>query len=201
MPGRAIEIFRSEFEAFGENQPFFALDVLELELQSGRLEQTAQDFKTWFEGYDFGKSLELQNRVLEFVFRKCVLEGNYTRAGVIWEQMNGRFAKLRAEDRVLAATLSKFRIPEQSVAGVQGVAAFFLLAELNQKAYSLINALQTESQFYHVRGLLFLIEGQVAEARRRFVVAAAPQGMTNIPIPWAKLDEQYVQMIDAAAKR
>ena len=62
-------------------------------------------------------------------------------------------------------------------------------------------ALQNESLYHHVRGLLFVLEGRMAEARAELSRSPAPQGETRFPIPWAALDEQYVRMIDAAAKK
>jgi hypothetical protein len=70
-----------------------------------------------------------------------------------------------------------------------------------QPALPVLAALQAEHQFHHMRGLLFLIEGHFAEARRQFALSSAPQGVTTIPLPWAKVDEQFVRMIDAATTR
>jgi hypothetical protein len=193
LPGRAVELFRADPAAFRDQQNQVLFNVLELQLSSGLLEQAAADFDSLDEDH--------RTQLRSFEFHKCVLEGNYTRAGVVWEQMNGRFPKLRAEDRALVAAVPRDNIPELAVIGAHGVTGLRLFADLIQQANAEVASLRTESQFYHVRGLLFLIEGQIAEAKKRFEVAPTPQGMTNLPLPWAELDQQYVRMIDAAAKK
>jgi tetratricopeptide (TPR) repeat protein len=207
LPRRAIEAFKADVAAFGENQAPIALAVLDLELVGGRLEDAARDFETWSPDFnDMLKKLPkpqadaLEARVRDFEYRKCVLEGNYTLAGVIWEQLNGRYPKLREEDRALVLGTPRGPVAELAVAGAHGVAGLLLFAGHVQQANLAITSLLAESQFAHVRGLLFLIEGQVGEARKRFAAAPAPQGITNLPLPWADLDRQYLRMIDAAAK-
>lgn len=220
LPGRAIEEFKADIPGFGDAQAQAAFMVIELELASGRLEQAAQDFKELSDGledvlrrYPPQQGEEIQNQMRVFEFRKCVLEGNYTRAGAVWEQVhgNGRFPKLREEDKAkLSVLLPSFR-PETAGAAVVGGSALvpvgrppetdpLFRAFARQPALPILDAIQNESNYRHTRGLLFLIEGQMGEARKQLAAAPVSQGVTTIPWGMARLDEQYVRMIDAAAK-
>jgi len=121
----------------------------------------------------------------------------------------GRFSKFRPDETATLAVLQPGFAPEPAAAAVLGgpavipvnqppVSLFRWFAQ--QPALPVLGALVNESHYHHTRGLLFLIEGQVGEARKHFALAPAPQGVTTLPIPWADLDKQYVRMIDAAGK-
>jgi hypothetical protein len=218
LPGRAIETFKADPSAFAENQVHVALLVLNLELASGRLEDAAKDFDDLSVGFDdLLKSLpppqgeEFQAGVRDVEFRKCVLEGSYIRAGVVWEQLNGngRFPKVAAGDVGKLAVLRPEFQPEPAAAAVLGGPAVIPVNQppqslfktfAQQPAVPVLTALVNESHYHHTRGLLFLIEGSVGEAKTHFALAPAPQGVTTLPIPWADLDKQFVRMIDAAGK-
>jgi hypothetical protein len=192
-----------------------------MELVCGRLEEVSQEFQQLSEAVDeMSKSLppqqaeQIQNRMRNFEYHKCVLEGNYTRAGVLWEQLNGngRFPKVREEDKAKLFVFTPEFKPELPAAAVlggpsivpvngEGPLSSLFSTFARQSAVQIVATIQTECNYHHVRGLLFLIEGMMGEARKQLALAPAPQGKTPIPWAWAWLDEQYVRMIDAAAKK
>jgi hypothetical protein len=207
LPGMAIEAFRADSQAFGQEQNAMAFAVIGMELFSGRLEQAAQDYRSLAEGVEklpSPQAEEARDLLRHLEFRMRVLEGNYARAGSLLEQLNGngRFPKMSDEDKAkLALLLPSFKPEPAAVAVLGGSAQLVFRTLAQQPAMPVLAALQAEHQFHHMRGLLFLIEGHFAEARRQFVLSSAPQGVTTIPFPWAKVDEQFVRMIDAATTR
>jgi hypothetical protein len=207
LPGMAIEAFRADSQAFGQEQNAMVFAVIGMELISGRLEQAAQDYRSLAEGVEklsSPQAEEARDPLRHLEFRMRVLEGNYARAGSLLEQLNGngRFPKMSDEDKAkLALLLPSFKPEPAAIAVLGGSAQLVFRTLAQQPALPVLAALQAEHQFHHMRGLLFLIEGHFAEARKQFALSSAPQGVTTIPLPWAKVDEQFVRMIDAATTR
>jgi hypothetical protein len=219
LPGRAIDAFRADAASYGEGLTQVALLVLDLELIAGQLEQATQDFTELKSTLDEvsgrlppQQAGAIQGRLVDFEFRMHVLAGNYTQAGADWERMhgNGRFPTLAEADKANLSRLLPGFNPDSAAGAVLGGTAMMPVrlptgdeplfrGFARMPAVPVAAALQAESRFHHIRGMLFLFEGRPAEARPHFAAAPSPQGVTTLQYIWAVVDNQFKRMIDAAA--
>ena len=174
---------------FGRDALKFALIHVALKLGTGRLEEAANDLEflpTTFDEVeaaapkDFAQHVrQLRDPLRMQLYQKLVLEGNYAEAGTLMEQTQGRIVVSTGQVDP-PEKMTDFTWPTGGVTWSIDLVARMRLwfgGHLNryESVRNAVAAAQArEGEFFFRRGLLSLIEGDVAGAKKRFEQAAIP---------------------------
>jgi hypothetical protein len=214
---------------FGRETLTIALTRVQLELTVGRLEDAAVDLEGLSELFDRASANPQSRRELGvdenrpllrwLTLQKALLEGNYAEAGAILEQGApadiGKDPEPTKEQRelnpkeLLKASAVFPVLPAVSLLGSPSLDALhrqmlrdLLIARFRQRQQELNNRRARDTDFFWRRGFLFLLEGDVAEAKKRFERSRQP----GVP-EWGVLDfnhanaERYLRLIEQAEKK
>jgi hypothetical protein len=108
------------------------------------------------------------------IYLKLILEGNYAEAGGLLEQMQGNIVRSSGESESPSKLLPKL-LPTAMTASATPWGVAIRLRELYRLQRNVIRNLQAgEGEFFFRRGILSLIEGDIAGARRRFEQTTVP---------------------------
>lgn len=202
-----------------------------LELATGHLEDAADDLK-YLSSPEVAAALERNRAVgvvQALKYQKAVLAGEYKQAGELWEGLNasvGQSAGLpppgpllplryvlgalqavsggRDPAKVLPGMLAPPLVP--APAHAQALAAYFWLVPWVNTTGALQQAvhdqLVNEANFFFRRGVLFLLEGDVAAAKDRFrdALRSPPPGWDVSKVQSADADF-YLKLIERAEAR
>jgi len=169
---------------FGRDTLRFALIRVALRLATGRLEEAADDLEILPGNFDEAEATAHKDFVPQIrqlrdplgmqIYFKLVFEGNYSEAGVILEQREGQIIKSASEllspKKIVDRLLPRAMAPSATPWGTA-----FRLRELYRFQREVVRGLQAqESEFFYRRGLLSLVEGDIAGARKRFEQTTIP---------------------------
>jgi tetratricopeptide (TPR) repeat protein len=185
LPGKAIEAFKEvkDPNEFGGSDQHLAaaLQMIELELRAGRLEDAAADVDVLAEAVaaaaKAGDDRATAGVVRYLRFRVARAAGNYEAAGEGWvELFAGKLPQMQPE---LRATAAGVQPGEADAAGAVGggmgrLVQFEYAAARSEQAARVLTA---EAGFHYNRAVLALQEGNIKEAAARFEQALKPQGL------------------------
>jgi hypothetical protein len=169
---------------FGRETLRYALIRVALRLVSGRLEEAADDLEFLPGKFDEAEATapkdflpqirQLRDPLGMQIYFKLVFEGNYSEAGVLLEQREGQIVKSASEllspKKIVDRLLPRAMAPSATPWGTA-----FRLKELYRFQRDVVRGLQAQqSEFFYRRGLLSLIEGDIAGARKRFEQTTIP---------------------------
>ena len=201
------------------------LELVGLELYSGRLEDAATDLaelKEVFEDLTRPADPPTRNGLRQALRlldqQKMILEGDYAGAGAELEGLAGKDIGL---ERLLAEVeKQKFNPTPHAVLGVgwptlatlasqspYDVLALHMGGYFQHQNYLsyrnlLAQKLQEDAQFFYRRGFLSLIEGDIPAAKERFrQTRRTPPPNWNLPTITHGPAESYLRMIEAAEKK
>jgi hypothetical protein len=221
LTGEALRILTdlgTDFQKeFGNDSMAIDLSRAALLLAVGRLEDASTTLGIAPNRFDEVPSLRQSARWL--TYQKYVFEGDYAGAGAILEDFvaggigmdpdpTPEQAKLKLEGLLKADKVLPV-LPELLMFGsspLDLVPKQELLAELLNPFYMRQQQLTTrrvgDSEFFWRRGYLFLVEGEIAEARKRFESSRRP-GVPEWGIPERIQPEakRYLRLIDQAQKK
>jgi hypothetical protein len=169
---------------FGRETLRYALIRVALRLATGRLEEAADDLEFLPGKFDEAEATspkdflpqirQLRDPLGMQIYFKLVFEGNYSEAGSLLEQREGQIVRsasqLLSPKKIVDRLLTRAMAPSATPWGTA-----FRLKELYRLQRDVVRSLQAqESEFFYRRGLLSLIEGDIAGARKRFEQATIP---------------------------
>ena len=174
---------------FGRDTLKFALVRVALRLITGRLEEAADDLEVLPANFDEAEAAapkdfaqfvrQLRTPLRMQIYLKLVLEGNHAEAGTLLEQTQGQIVvssgKVKTPDQ-----MSSFSWPTGlSTSGFDvavGMKLWFQdrLYRYENARGSVVAAQAREGEFFFRRGLLSLIEGDIAGAKKRFEQSTIP---------------------------
>lgn len=211
LPGKAMEIFKessgTEF-GVGEQRLAAAVQLVELELRAGRLEEAAADVEGLAAADNTAampgqENTPLQSSLQYLRFRVALLAGDYPATRQDWVNIfAGRIPPLSAGDRARAAAFRPGR-EELAFAAGGGVPAVLVSGPYIQQAARAQLQLAAEAKFYFNCAVLALQEGNIKEAEERFQQALKPQGVTLIElgdVAGAAEIENWLRLIRDARK-
>jgi hypothetical protein len=174
---------------FGREALRYALVRVGLRLITGRLEDAADDLEILPANFDeaeatppkeFGQYIrQLRDPLRMQIYLKLILEGNYSEAGTLLEQMQGH----------IVGSFGGVKSPEESIPFTwpTGLSTSGFDVAVGMKLWYQIRLGARESvrrdvqvrqagegDFFFRRGLLSLIEGDIAGARKRFEQSTVP---------------------------
>ena len=157
---------------FGREALRYALVRVGLRLITGRLEDAADDLDILPANFDeaeatppkeFGQYVrQLRDPLRMQIYLKLNLEGNYAEAGTLLEQMQGNIVRSSGESESPSKLLPKL-LPTAMNASATPWGVAIRLRELYRLQRNVIRNLQAgEGEFFFRRGILSLIEGDIA---------------------------------------
>ena len=184
LPGKAIEAFKevkdpNEFGG-GDQHLAAAVQMIELELRAGRLEEAAADVNDLAEAVGAagkaGDNRTASDAVRYLRFRVARVAGNYEAAGEGWvELFAGRLPQLTPEGK--AAAVGFPAGGEAAAWALGGVLGWSVYDSAANQAGQMSQVLKAEAGFHYNRAVLALQEGNMKEATARFEQALKPQGV------------------------
>jgi hypothetical protein len=174
---------------FGRDALKFALVRVALRLITGRLEEAADDLEVLPANFDEAEATapkdfapyvrQLRDPLRMQIYLKLVLEGNHAEAGTLLEQTQGeivvRSGKVKPPDQ-----MTSFTWPTGlSTSGFDVAVGMKLWFQEHlyryENARGFVVATQArEGEFFFRRGLLSLLEGDIASAKKRFEQSTIP---------------------------
>jgi hypothetical protein len=201
---------------FGRDALKFALVRVALRLVTGRLEEAADDLEILPTRFDeaeaaapkeFVKAVhQLRDPLRMQIYLKLVLEGNYAEAGTLLEQVQGQIV-VRSGNVKTPDQRSEFSWPTGlSTSGFDVAVGMKLWFQDHLYRYenargSVVATQVRESEFFFRRGLLSLLEGDIAGAKKRFEQCTIPAVKEwNVPERRNMSAERLLRLIRRAEK-
>lgn len=225
LTGRAIQTLKDLKESdwgreFQNKLPVqeVGLQLVAMELTVGRLEDAAADIAALKDAFDrlaAGPNADPRLQAYQLMLRQleyhaAVLEGNYQKAGTLYEELVGRDVEQRARTPVPPPDkmfLLRFAPPLGSAAppGLGTLTQLRTWLQLHaaylEKQTQLALQREDEARYFSRRGVLYLFEGDIASARRMFEQPGRPEPAWGLATPLQRPEAvAYIRMIDQAAK-